>query len=70
MSSSTKSLLMDIKHVLSQHPQPTAYSPRPVDTARATIDAAATELAEGVVEVGAGGDDFCFDNGSPATAHC
>jgi ergothioneine biosynthesis protein EgtB len=60
-------LLMDIKHVLSQHPQPVAYAPRPQDDTQRTSDAGAPRVIEGgICEVGATGrTGFCFDNELP-----
>jgi ergothioneine biosynthesis protein EgtB len=59
-------LLMDIKHVLSQHPQPVAYAPRPHDDVQRTSDAGAPRVIEGgICEVGATGTGFCFDNELP-----
>jgi len=61
-------LLMDIKHVLAGHPQPVAYaertSPRSPEGS-ATTASGAVELAGGVVDVGADGATFCFDNELP-----
>jgi ergothioneine biosynthesis protein EgtB len=61
-------LLMDIKHVLAGHPQPVAYAQRPVSRGGATrvaIAAARIELEGNVVEIGADGTGFCFDNEQP-----
>jgi ergothioneine biosynthesis protein EgtB len=59
-------LLMDIKHVLSQHPAPSAYATRDGATAPAATRAVAPiELAGGAVEVGHDGVGFCFDNELP-----
>jgi ergothioneine biosynthesis protein EgtB len=62
-------LLMDIKHVLSQHPQPVAYAeraaPRATEPQPAAAGPATIDLDGGVVEVGADGTTFCFDNELP-----
>jgi ergothioneine biosynthesis protein EgtB len=61
-------LLMDIKHVLAGHPQPVAYAERAAPRRterRVPADADAIELPGGVVEVGADGTTFCFDNELP-----
>jgi ergothioneine biosynthesis protein EgtB len=58
-------LLMDIKHVLFQHPQPEAYADRPPEPATPNVGAGQSreiEIEGGVCEVGATGRDFCFDN--------
>ena len=59
-------LLMDIKHVLAQHPQPVAYVGR---VAAGPGDQAGrlgpVPLPGGVVEIGADGAGFCFDNELP-----
>ena len=64
-------LLMDIKHVLSGHPQRVAYAeraaPRRPRVARPAPDRP-IELPGGVVEVGADGTTFCFDNELPRHA--
>jgi ergothioneine biosynthesis protein EgtB len=58
-------LLMDIKHVLSGHPQPVAYAERRDRPTRTPgSEPAPIELAGGVVEVGATGG-FSFDNELP-----
>jgi ergothioneine biosynthesis protein EgtB len=59
-------LLMDVKHVLSQHPSPAAYAVRP-ERADAPSSGAprATEMEGGVTEIGSYGDGFCFDNERP-----
>jgi len=62
-------LVMDAKHVLAQHPQAVAYLPG--DTGTATAPAIGTALTGpiciegGIVEVGAEGNGFCFDNELP-----
>jgi ergothioneine biosynthesis protein EgtB len=59
-------LLMDIKHVLSQHPQPVAYTSRPPEVAAIPRDAGPQRVIEGGIrEVGATGLAFCFDNELP-----
>ncbi|HUD69838.1 MAG TPA: ergothioneine biosynthesis protein EgtB [Acidimicrobiales bacterium] len=59
-------LLMDIKHVLSQHPQPVAYAARPHDAAPRARDAGPPRQIEGGIrEVGATASGFCFDNELP-----
>jgi ergothioneine biosynthesis protein EgtB len=59
-------LLMDIKHVLSQHPQPVAYASRvPDDGPRARGAGQPRVIEGGICEVGATGTEFCFDNELP-----
>ena len=60
-------LLMDAKHVLSQHPQPVAYTPRPATPRVASTPGAAGVLVleGGIRDVGADGSGFCFDNELP-----
>ena len=59
-------LLMDIKHVLSQHPQSVAYATRPPEAARRAPDSVSPIVIEGgICEVGATGRGFCFDNELP-----
>jgi len=59
-------LLMDIKHVLSQHPQPVAYTSRPPEVPASAREAGSQRVIEGGIrEVGATGASFCFDNELP-----
>jgi ergothioneine biosynthesis protein EgtB len=64
-------LLMDIKHVLAQHPRVAmaAYlgrGPAPTDAVTTTPGAyGAVALAGGLTEIGATGAAFCFDNELP-----
>ena len=59
-------LLMDIKHVLSQHPQPVAYAPREQDRGPRARDAGPPLGIEGgICEVGVTGAEFCYDNELP-----
>lgn len=60
-------LLMDIKHVLSQHPTPAEYvSRRPTVSVPPFVASQGwTSLAGGVFEIGATGTTFCFDNELP-----
>jgi ergothioneine biosynthesis protein EgtB len=59
-------LLMDVKHVLSQHPSPSAYV-----GVRPTVELGVADVDQrrgfdgGVVEIGATGTAFCFDNELP-----
>jgi ergothioneine biosynthesis protein EgtB len=59
-------LLTDIKHVFSCHPMQPAVNP--TVTVSPPVDAAPLEFMEGrsgIVEIGATGDGFCFDNETP-----
>ena len=61
-------LLMDIKHVLAQHPQPVVYLPRDDAHVRPWVTSSACmpiELEGGVIEFGADATSFCFDNELP-----
>ncbi len=58
-------LLMDIKHVLSQHPQPVAYVERDDAPPAPAVPSGPSKLEGGIVEVGATGTTFCFDNELP-----
>jgi ergothioneine biosynthesis protein EgtB len=62
-------LLMDVKHVLSGHPQAVAYTPRPSTSRHGSPVGSSTppaiELPGGIVEVGADGTGFSFDNEHP-----
>jgi ergothioneine biosynthesis protein EgtB len=61
-------LLMDIKHVLAGHPQRVAYAERRAHrhgTAARATGAPVIVLPGGIVEVGADGTTFCFDNELP-----
>lgn len=64
-------LLMDITHVLSQHPARPSYLPAPAPTTTGTAIGAGTgeirwhEVAGGVVDVGHDGTGFGFDNEGP-----
>ena len=59
-------LLMDAKHVLSQHPQGAVYVEAPdTDPTGERRTARPIEIDGGVVEIGASGDGFCFDNELP-----
>jgi ergothioneine biosynthesis protein EgtB len=59
-------MLMDAKHVLSQHPGSPAYAPRPSARLRPSDAAAAAQVDAGVAEIGCeAGVAFCFDNELP-----
>jgi ergothioneine biosynthesis protein EgtB len=59
-------LLMDIKHVLSRNPLRPAYAPPgPLDEGAVARSAGWVELEGGLVEVGAAGAGFAFDNEGP-----
>jgi ergothioneine biosynthesis protein EgtB len=59
-------LVMDAKHVLSQHPTPAAYATRDGADAHERAHVPETIAIEGgLVEVGASGEGFCFDNETP-----
>ena len=61
-------LLMDAKHVLGEHPQPVAYTPRPTTprgAARPPGPAGTIVVEGGVREVGAADGSFSFDNELP-----
>jgi ergothioneine biosynthesis protein EgtB len=61
-------LLMDVKHVLFQHPNPIAYAKRPSvqsETPQTSPSSTPIEIDGGVVEIGAVGTEFCFDNELP-----
>jgi ergothioneine biosynthesis protein EgtB len=57
-------LLMDIKHVLSLNPLQPAYAPAP-SPARAGREAEWIDFDGGLVEIGARGGAFAFDNETP-----
>ncbi len=60
-------LLMDIKHVLAQHPGGVAAYAHRGATPRASTPTAPgrVDLEEGIAEIGADGTSFCFDNELP-----
>ena len=58
-------LLTDIKHVLFQNPLKPAYSQAAPDKAKKTEKLSWRGFAEGVVEIGHGGDGFSFDCEGP-----
>ncbi len=59
-------LLMDIKHVLAVHPNPVAYAEAsPIEQRLTTRHRGRIDLEGGIVEIGAEGDGFCFDNELP-----
>ncbi len=59
-------MLTDIKHVFSVHPlRPAVYPDLPVPASTSVEAYAFTDGVTGVHQVGAAGDDFCFDNEVP-----
>ena len=59
-------LLMDIKHVLSQHPEPAMYCERPPAHFDAVVVSGdRVEVAGGITEIGAAPGGFRFDNEGP-----
>lgn len=62
-------LLMDVKHLLSLNPLEPAYAPGPEAAGVAGPGGGGwVGCAGGLVEVGYGGDGFCFDNETPRHA--
>ncbi len=59
-------LLMDIKHVLSSTVVRSPYRGRPAPVEAANPSWSWVDLDGGIVEIGHGGDGFCFDNEQPA----
>jgi ergothioneine biosynthesis protein EgtB len=59
-------MLTDLKHLLSFNPLYPVYRPRESEVGRShPPEAGWIAFPEGVVEVGHGGDGFCFDNETP-----
>jgi len=58
-------LLMDIKHVLSCNPLDPAYAERTTAPATRATPCRWQDCAGGLVEIGANGDAFAFDNETP-----
>ena len=60
-------MFTDIKHLLSRNPLLPAYcrKPQPAIEARSTTPLKFHSFDGGVREIGASGDDFCFDNETP-----
>ena len=59
-------LLTDIKHVFAQNPiQPAMNADLPVPEALAVADHRFVSGPEGILEIGATGNGFCFDNETP-----
>jgi ergothioneine biosynthesis protein EgtB len=57
-------IVTDAKHLLSLNPAGPAYG-LALDAAATEQDAVWLQFPAGVVEIGYGGDDFCFDNETP-----
>ncbi|MEM7468068.1 MAG: ergothioneine biosynthesis protein EgtB [Pseudomonadota bacterium] len=64
-------LLMDLKHLLAQNPlKPRYRDERPLLSESATTQTASwLTLSEGLIEIGAQGEAFCFDNERPRHRH-
>lgn len=58
-------LLMDIKHLLSIHPFAPVYVERSPDAPAAPTPLTWRTISGGLVETGAAGDDFAYDNEGP-----
>ena len=58
-------LLMDIKHLLSIHPFGPVYVERAPDVSSPTTPLAWRSVTGGLVEIGAAGTDFAYDNEGP-----
>ena len=58
-------MLTDIKHLLSLNPLKPAYLPRPLQAMPVQTEMEWHNFEAGVVEIGANGDSFCFDNELP-----